>query len=172
MRIYVYSRDGIEHRLRNEPELVNTRNIISIYSFGDRSPITVRKPNILKLEFDDITEREYEKYRGFYQLFTKQQAEEIKNYAKTIDQSMDMIVHCDAGISRSGAVGFCLNCYFNNYLKDIYKDMVFFYDTNRHLVPNPYVIRVLNNVLYEDTSDVKETTEIGPVHVDDTSVKI
>ena len=59
-----------------------------------------------------------------------------------MDQQKDLIIHCTAGISRSGAVGSCLNHYFNSRSDDMmdYKDFV---DRHPHIHPNTLVFQKL-----------------------------
>lgn len=155
MHIFVKSRDNIEEALEKDPEIINEYNIISIYSWYCESPIKEDRYNILKLEFDDITERELQQYPKGYKLFSEADAERIKDFADSrLDPEKKLIVHCDAGISRSGAVGFCLNDYLNNYIESHYRHLASFLRDNPHIVPNPYISRVLNKVLYY--SDLKE----------------
>ena len=57
-------------------------------------------------------------------------------------------IHCDAGISRSGAVGYILNEYFNKYLIDNKEDYKFFEMNNSQIMPNPLVVRLLKKELF------------------------
>lgn len=155
MRIFVKSRDNIEEALEKDPKIINEYNIISIYSRYCESPIKEDRYNILKLEFDDITERELQQYPERYKLFSENDARRIKDFTDSrLDPEKKLIVHCDAGISRSGAVGLCLNDYLNNYIESHYRHLAAFLRDNPYIVPNPYISRVLNKVLYY--SDLKE----------------
>ena len=56
---------------------------------------------------------------------------------------MPLLVHCTAGISRSGAVGEVLNWYFNRYLEDNAEDDADFTYNNRQILPNSIVRRIM-----------------------------
>lgn len=106
-------------------------------------PYFQNKENVLVLHFDDITNdievptlstNEIKKIIAF----TEKQAGKIIDF---LDKNKDRklaIVHCAAGISRSGAVGQFINDYFG---EDYFK----FKKNNPHIHPNPYVLRLLNN---------------------------
>jgi len=49
-----------------------------------------------------------------------------------------LLVHCDAGISRSGAVA----TFASNYLNIDFQD--------EYIKPNPYVLRILNNLIWNE----------------------
>jgi len=59
-----------------------------------------------------------------------------------IDKTKTLLIHCTAGISRSGAVGYVLNEYFNKFLEsdklpnDDYLD---FGLTHHYIIPNVWV---------------------------------
>lgn len=98
-----------------------------------------RIKDILVLEFDDITLEQYqyckdESLRLFSiedTLLIKEFVEKYKNDIKTI------IIHCTAGISRSGAVGCCLARYLNGEDEYLLK-------TGKY-IPNEWVYTLLCN---------------------------
>ena len=57
MKIFVESRKYIERMNDLNPDWIQGKHIISIFSKGDVSPLPDRF-NILKLEFDDVAERD------------------------------------------------------------------------------------------------------------------
>ena len=63
------------------------------------------------------------------------------------DGSMTMLIHCTAGISRSGAVGEILDWYFNRFIMDNPEDHLFFVQNNRQILANPLVRRVFLDYL-------------------------
>lgn len=81
--------------------------------------------NVLILKFDDVTrfnaERGYihqvykdaQKERDLV-FFDEEMADKIVTFAESIKDGW-INIHCWAGLSRSQAVGFCLNTYFNLY---------------------------------------------------------
>ena len=78
---------------------------------------------ILRLLFDDITETEAD--NPALRIFTQNHAKKIKEFIDSFKNSYKwfdgkLYVNCAAGISRSGAVGYCLNEYVNNNKENIY----------------------------------------------------
>lgn len=83
-------------------------NIISIIDpdceFLFEEPL---KPNIIQLKFSDIEGNEPEGCIGSenWILFNEDHGKKIIEFLDNMDMSKDLVVHCSAGISRSGAVG-------------------------------------------------------------------
>ena len=107
-----------------------------------------RHRNVLNLMFDDISASGAESLAGSsagdgYVLFDESMAREI---AAFVDANKDVavwIVHCSAGVSRSGAV--------SRWLKDRLEFKYGIEANNvdgRHAVPNAHVLEVLDGVLY------------------------
>lgn len=156
MKIYVVPRYYIEKQMTNNSNWYRNKWIISIFSSEkgiDFSPLPDRF-NILKLQFDDIAEKDIEninKYeKNSFIFFNKDHAKKIHDFIKTIDvnDKKEFYIHCDAGVSRSGAVGYILNEYFNKFLKDDKQDNESFKLNNSHIMPNPLVVRLLKNELF------------------------
>lgn len=82
--------------------------------------------------------------------FDKQDAKHIHEFARDIidDGSKPIYIHCDAGVSRSGAVGYILNEYYNKFLTDNKEDYDFFNLKNSHILPNPLVVRLLKKEFF------------------------
>lgn len=141
MKIFVVPKNFIR---KQDDEFFFKNNVINIRSSFDDYNL----PNsfsLLRLVFDDVTEKEQDES---YIKFSEKHAQEIFNFITNMDKSKYLFVNCDAGISRSGAVGFCLNEYFNKYLEDNKKDYEFFVQENYQISPNPLVKRLLNNKLF------------------------
>ena len=141
MKIFVVPKKFI---IKQDDVFFSKNNIINIRSSFDDYNL----PNsfsLLRLIFDDVTEKEQDES---YVKFSEKHAQEIFNFITNMDKSKYLFVNCDAGISRSGAVGFCLNEYFNKYLEDNKKDYEFFVQENYQISPNPLVKRLLNNKLF------------------------
>ncbi len=94
-------------------------------------------PHLLTLTFDDVTD---ETQPGCT-CFTAAMAEQIFRFAD--DGKLQMLIHCSAGISRSGAVGEVLDWYFNRYIADNESDHQTFLSLNRQIQPNPFVRRIM-----------------------------
>lgn len=138
--------------------------LISIYSWPD-PPVLNEKTiknaketgchKYLSLDFGDLTVEKYENAKKAYPdmaknliLFNKEHAKAIIDFTEEMqrdEKECDLIVHCHAGISRSGAVA----CFISN------KTGVGFIDWE--IRPNPYVTKVLEEV--EGRSYTKEARE-------------
>ena len=59
------------------------------------------------------------------------------------------MIHCNAGISRSGAVGEVLNWYFNSHIQQNPEDFQTFYSVHPQIVPNSHIKTVLFRYLEE-----------------------
>jgi predicted protein tyrosine phosphatase len=60
-------------------------------------------------------------------------------------KKMVLLIHCTAGISRSGAIGEVIS----DYLGKNYKE---FKQINPQILPNSYVKKIMKNVIDEKTS--------------------
>lgn len=161
MKINVYS-------LRKTNELILSdikyqKNWISIRDYG--YPELYKYVNICKnvciVEFDDVTyyNEEHNLLHPFFDEvrekrelihFNKDHANKIINFAKDIFYNNEELnIHCFAGRSRSQAVGYVLNQYFNLYLSNNLKDFKrnIMYNNDKFMA-NTDVIKVMNSVLY------------------------
>lgn len=117
MQITVTNRYYFE-QLRGTPkeeELFTDHRIISINSVRPHedppfSPHYWDLPNVLILRFDDVDDPELDKG---YTFFNSLHTDAIANFVEVPDPR-PIIIHCTAGVSRSGAVGLALNEYYNN----------------------------------------------------------
>ena len=123
----------------NETETLNT---------NPKNHFNQEHTNVKIIHFDDIVDvsdiSEYEKEFNA-KAFTKEQARELIEFIiKNADKPI-CIVHCAAGISRSGAVGRFINDFFGG-------DDEFFRKTNPHIHPNSLVTRLLKEVFRNEFS--------------------
>ena len=156
MKIRVLSRAFFE-KVKGTPtelELLEKSKIISINSswgFDDTPPFSERfltHTHLLTLTFDDIcNEPETPEDLGNAVLFNEAMALAIMRFVD--DGKLPLLVHCTAGISRSGAVGEVLNWYFNRYLEHNAADDEDFTQSNRQIMPNFIVRRIMLKVLAE-----------------------
>ena len=137
-----------------EVELLEKSKIISINSswgFDDTPPFSpelLNHPHLLTLTFDDIcNEPETPEDLGNAIVFNEDMAHAIMRFVD--DGKLSLLVHCTAGISRSGAVGEVLNWYFNRYLETNTADDEDFVENNRQILPNTIVRRIMLEVLAE-----------------------
>ena len=134
-----------------EAELLEKSKIISINSscgVDDTPPFSpelLNHPHLLTLTFDDICSEPETPEAAI--LFNENMAHQIISFAD--DGNLPLLVHCTAGISRSGAIGEVLNWYFNRYLKYNAADDEDFTQNNRQIMPNTIVRRIMLKVLAE-----------------------
>ena len=139
MQIIVKARSFFEARQGTirETELFMKYRIISINNIGfpaEPPPFLkeyLNAENLLVLYFDDVEEGP--------NAMTVEQAKRIADFALRPGDYRPIIVHCSAGISRSGAVGSVLNWYFNRCLADNEADYRAFGLRHPDLVPNAHV---------------------------------
>ena len=156
MKIRVLSRAFFE-KVKGTPteaDLLEKSKIISINSswgFDDAPPFSesfLKHPHLLTLNFDDVcNEPETPEDLGNAILFDEDMAHAIMRFVD--DGKLSLLVHCTAGISRSGAVGEVLNWYFNRYLETNTADDEDFVQNNRQILPNTIVRRIMLEVLAE-----------------------
>lgn len=152
MKILVVPRHFVEKQVNSNPNWIQNKWIISIFSHGSVSPVQDRF-NILKLEFDDVSERDMGGWNSISDntiFFNENNAKQIHKFIESIpiDSNKIFYVHCDAGVSRSGAVGYLLNEWFNKFLTINKEDQLFFQQNNSHIMPNPLVVRLLKRELF------------------------
>ena len=112
----------------------------------DRDTVSIFKAlglvDYLDMEFWDVNEQQYRKIKNKYPditIFTKDHANAIIKFLSQIKLDIldaVLIIHCHAGISRSGAVG----TFACDYLKLDYLDFV---KENTDLVANQYIFDIL-----------------------------
>jgi len=136
--------DGLNFPYKNRPW-----HLISIHS-GDifASPFVENKlksmgcMDILSLEFWDVTPRDFENTKRDYSeavIFDRKHARDIIDFiteANKLLADSALVLHCHAGISRSGAVA-TFACDF------IGLDYVEFIRYNSNIFANPHVLRTL-----------------------------
>lgn len=98
---------------------------------------------ILSLQFDDLRDDEVEKYTLMGSkptLFSKEQANQVIDFIRVLQEEQkdsELVIHCHAGISRSGAIA----RFIADYLKIPFFDPL--------IRPNKYVLRTLWKVIDE-----------------------
>jgi len=99
-------------------------------------------PNVLRLWFDDV-EQDTDKFSPTNEIsvkaFTVEDAKKLRDFIKSNKDKKVFIVHCSAGISRSGAVGQFICDFFRCDREEFLKD-------NPFIHPNARVTRLLNNL--------------------------
>lgn len=99
-------------------------------------------PNVIRFWFDDV-ENDTDKFSPTnvesVKAFTIEDAKRLKDFIIQNKDRETFIVHCTAGISRSGAVGQFICDYFKCNRDQFKMD-------NPHIHPNGRVTRMLNNL--------------------------
>jgi|AntAceMinimDraft_18_1070375.scaffolds.fasta_scaffold06514_6 hypothetical protein len=104
--------------------------------------------NVMNLQFDDVAHdgEKSSTFSGKTRAFTEKQATKLFEFIKANREKETCIVHCMAGISRSGAVGIFVNGYAGG-------DWELFKRTNPAICPNGRIHRMLNAAKYNDFED-------------------
>ena len=158
MKIDILPRSYFEGRIGSDEiaQLLKTHKVISIQSssgYDSEPPFAkwhMESKNLLCLVFDDyfgIPEDPVERSR--VALFTPEHADRIMRFVD--DGSMPLAVHCTQGVSRSGAVGYVLDRYFNSVLANNERDYEYFMARNPFIMPNPNVVEVFLKYLEINT---------------------
>jgi protein-tyrosine phosphatase len=137
--------------------LLSNQKIISIQSssgWDSEPPFSEElcsSPNLFCVTLDDyfgIPDDEEERKR--VALFSYEIADRIMRFVD--DGKMPIIIHCTAGISRSGAIGNVLNRYYNSILANNKEDYDAFFLLNRKIMPNPNILRAFSEFLDIDSA--------------------
>lgn len=159
MRVYVLSKDQFEDQMRKNNrtdeniEMSHQVCLISINGSDCQHPkypelrpyFKQDHSNVLNLIFDDVDEPENEQmYREFKEkgiiMFSESHARKILSFIEKNKDKLSCIVHCAAGISRSGAVGEFINDHIGKY------DYKTFKLRNPRTQPNGLVLRTLKRL--------------------------
>lgn len=101
-------------------------------------------PNVLNLDFDDITEDKM--YKGhLFKAMSEEQADKCIEFIEN-NKNKNFEIHCTAGISRSGAVSQFIFEFYNQ--DKVYSEADFEY-FNRHIRPNNHVLTLLKRAYYK-----------------------
>ena len=96
--------------------------------------------DVLQPVYEEHIEEIYDEYSDG--LFNKDQAALILDFVDGIrDKVKNILIHCDAGISRSAGVGAALSLIINGSDKEVFND--------RRYLPNMFVYRTILN-LWQD----------------------
>lgn len=134
-------------------ENVETKGDVMLISIGDAAkPVGWRRqhfaeehPNVMIMHFDDVEHDGIPVILGggTAVAFSEKMARDLYAFIKRNAHRKTCIVHCEAGISRSGAVGTFIQGLYGN-------DWDEFKRVNRHISPNARVARMLNQEKYKD----------------------
>lgn len=119
--------------------LTRPHHIISIGEKGDGLQLSTTHHSILRLEFDDI----YDPLEG-YRLFSYNDTQRILSWLEELPEDCTfVIVHCEAGISRSAAVAQFM---INHMDYELHEDP---FSRNDFRNANPHVYGMLRRAHYE-----------------------
>jgi predicted protein tyrosine phosphatase len=96
--------------------------------------------NVIALQFDDIIPGDPVCNLPGYVLFNDNHAIELAKFIRDNEDKSQWIIHCKAGISRSGAVGVVINDYFE-------LDYFRFKANNPIVQPNSHIVGLLRKAL-------------------------
>lgn len=138
-------------------ESLNGGNWISIRDFGRDelyNIIDTQADNILKLTFDDVDPyrvkhnmnhpfyvEEYKKRSPIY--FNESMARSIIDFVDNLNGE-DLNIHCWAGLSRSQAIGYAINIFYNGYSE---RNNDFISNIPNFSMVNPFVFNIMMNML-------------------------
>ena len=163
MKIHVYSRETIKRIfLRKDQEAFKNCGFISINDYSTLTPTPVPEKYLsdtLVLHFDDITPREIKELSlEGYKAFSEEHAKAIHSFIDNVVSNCktDICIHCNAGISRSGAIGIVLNEYLNRMLNNNHEDYAYFhsYGCERMLNPNPYILAIMKKEFLNNGNNI------------------
>ena len=156
MKVHVFSKrefDGVMNHHKITDENVEKFDSIFFISIVDTDQFSEsREPhfkedheNVMNLAFDDVEHDLEASPTQQYgcKAFSEKQANALFNFIKKHRDKETCIVHCMAGISRSGAVGTFVNGYAQGDWEKFKRD-------NPYIHPNGRVHRMLNAAKYND----------------------
>lgn len=96
-------------------------------------------PNFLQIKMWDIVKQITDKKGNIYPVVSDETLMEIINFIERNKDKKQFIIHCSAGISRSGAVGRFIHELFEPENKS-------FYENNQWIRPNLYILNRLHEL--------------------------
>lgn len=123
---------------------------ISINNQDDKTPsfFTSNKKNVLNITFADLEEDKElpilgENRTETFKAMTREQAAELYTFIKANKDKEAVLIHCTAGVARSGAVGVFINDFIGGNYHELMRN-------NPSIQPNPHVYRLLHDEWYKD----------------------
>ena len=147
--VRVLCRYAMQELFASKPNLLDYTRVISVNEpRGDKPALgNIVHPNLLVLHFDDLDlDYPYTEYTGAHIPFTADMAFAVVDFIRASEPFDELITHCHAGISRSGAIGTYACKYFKlkESLRQAKKDGIF---------PNKYMLKMLQYA--DETRQIK-----------------
>lgn len=139
---------------KDKKGFLDTSHIISV-SCGDHTPLFETKTEkVLPLEFDDVGANDVANYKAFGKTikFSEDQAKSVIEFLESIKEPTNLYINCYLGVSRSGAIATFSREFFSF-------DYQTFKEHNPQIVPNTFVLGVLDKVYKEHKAKKEEKTE-------------
>lgn len=109
----------------------------------DKTPIREDSDTFKSMWFYDIDEDIYNEVKDFtYKTISDEQLDELYDFIMKNKDKKNFVVHCTAGVSRSGAVGEFVNDLFGIPYAEFRKQ-------NPNIIPNTYIKKKLNEKCYQ-----------------------
>jgi predicted protein tyrosine phosphatase len=96
---------------RHDAQAIVPSESMRIISITDGQPALLNaswnEPDVLRLKFNDVDGTEEWTKNGGFVVFNKEMANSVKDFVESAlnsQDSLEMLVHCHAGISRSAAI--------------------------------------------------------------------
>lgn len=149
--VLVRSRRDVENIIASRTQIQQPWSLISIYGtvrLLDEGTTLPNCQNIISLKFSDVSDKELDIIKTASKheankviLFNEQHAKQIIEFVNKINKQQDhvLVVHCNAGISRSGAVGLFVCRY-------LHLDEKMFRAYHPDIQPNFYIYNILYTV--------------------------
>lgn len=153
VRVLVKSRRDIEDIISEKVKIPIPWSLISIYGTKqlickEEEKTILNCQSVMSLKFSDVSRREYEDLKRIDKhesdkvtLFDESHAKQIIEFIDNDNKLLDhlLIVHCHAGISRSGAVGL-FACRYLNLDEDLFREH------HPDIQPNFYIYSTLYEI--------------------------
>ena len=109
----------------------------------DKTPIREDSDTFKSMWFYDIDEDIYDEVKDFTcKTISDEQLDELYDFIMKNKDKKNFVVHCTAGVSRSGAVGEFVNDLFGIPYAEFRKQ-------NPNIIPNTYIKKKLNEKCYQ-----------------------
>lgn len=143
MKILALPKRDFEKRfLHLDLSKINEVAFISILDEDNEEKLYPESDNFLQVKMWDIDKRVVTDKGKVFELPSDAELTKIVEFCEK-HKDKDFVIHCSAGISRSGAVAKYLNETYNFTPEDMYYEFRQLYINNPHILPNIYIFKRL-----------------------------